>query len=166
VLADAIAPGLALGYAFGRIGCLLVGDDYGRPTDLPWGMTFPKGPIPTTAGDLRRHFGIELPPDLPPDAQVPVHPTQIYESLAGFAIWGLGVWLLRRAGAPRSPFAGRPGSVGLVIFGLLAAERFLIEMVRAKDDRFLGPFTVAQVISLAIVLLVVLLWLRARRRST
>ena len=47
---DAAAPGLALGYGLGRIGCFLVGDDFGMPTDLPWGVAFPKGlPAPTTA---------------------------------------------------------------------------------------------------------------------
>ncbi|HSF42998.1 MAG TPA: prolipoprotein diacylglyceryl transferase family protein, partial [Thermoanaerobaculia bacterium] len=48
-LADATAPALALGYAVGRVGCFLVGDDYGRPTDLPWGVAFPVGIPPTTA---------------------------------------------------------------------------------------------------------------------
>jgi phosphatidylglycerol:prolipoprotein diacylglycerol transferase len=156
-LADAIAPALALGYSVGRIGCLLVGDDYGRPTDLPWGMTFPNGPIPTTAADLRYHFGVELPATLPPDAQVPVHPTQIYESVVAFAIWLVGLWMLRRAGY-------RAGGAGLVLFGLLALERFLVEFLRAKDDRWIGPLTVAQVISLVILVLIVGLWLRSLGR--
>ena len=45
---SAAAPALAIGHAIGRIGCFLVGDDYGRPTDLPWGVAFPKGLPPTT----------------------------------------------------------------------------------------------------------------------
>jgi phosphatidylglycerol:prolipoprotein diacylglycerol transferase len=68
--ANACAISLAIGQAIGRIGCLLVGDDYGRPTDLPWGIAFPEG--------------------LPP-VHVPVHPTQIYESawlfLVAFFLW-------------------------------------------------------------------------------
>jgi len=63
----------ALGQALGRVGCLLVGDDYGRPTHLPWGMAFPKGAPPT----LER-----------------VHPTQIYESLWLFAVTGV-LWARR-----------------------------------------------------------------------
>lgn len=55
----------AIGQAFGRIGCFLVGDDYGRPTELPWGVAFPKGAPPT----LDR-----------------VHPTQLYEAAWLFAL--------------------------------------------------------------------------------
>ena len=85
-----------------------------------------------------------------------VHPTQIYETLAAGAICALGIWLVRRG--------ARPGTVTLVTLGLLAVERFLVETVRAKDDRFLGPLTLAQVISLAIVGVVVALALRRRSR--
>lgn len=56
--ANAAAVSVAIGQAIGRIGCLLVGDDYGRATDLPWGIAFPRG--------------------LPP-VHYPVHPTQLYE---------------------------------------------------------------------------------------
>src|SRR5687767_12258000 len=72
----AAAPALAVGHAIGRIGCFLVGDDYGRPTDLPWGVAFPRGLPPTT---------------------VPVHPTQLYEAV-GLAViaWLLIRW--RRSG--------------------------------------------------------------------
>ena len=155
--ADAAAPALALGYGIGRIGCLLVGDDYGSPTDLPWGMTFPEGPIPTTAGALQREFGVELPADLAADALVAVHPTQIYETSAALLIFWLGRRLLAR-GAP-------PGGVVLPVVGLLSVERFLVEFVRAKDDRFIGALTVAQLIAAALLLLVALLWLRRRRAS-
>ena len=57
----AAAPALAIGHAIGRIGCFLVGDDYGRPSDLPWAVAFPEG----------------LPPTM-----IPVHPTQLYEAIA------------------------------------------------------------------------------------
>src|SRR5687767_14696578 len=57
----AAAPGLAVGHAIGRIGCFLVGDDYGRPSELPWAVAFPEGLPPTS---------------------VPVHPTQLYEAVA------------------------------------------------------------------------------------
>ncbi len=155
--ADAVAPALALGYGVGRIGCLLVGDDYGVPTDLPWGMTFPEGPIPTVARDLEREFGVELPPDVAADALVAVHPTQIYETVAALLIFWFGRSLLARGAAP--------GGVVLPIVGLLSIERFLVEFLRAKDDRFFGVLTLAQVIAAAILVLVVALWLHRRRAS-
>jgi phosphatidylglycerol:prolipoprotein diacylglycerol transferase len=155
--ADAVAPAVAIGYALGRVGCLLVGDDYGVPTELPWGMTFPEGPIPTTAADLENHFGVAVPPGYAPDDQVPVHPTQIYETLAAGVIWLLGRRGITR-GAPS-------GAVGAATFSLLALERFLVEFLRAKDDRFLGVLTVAQAISLALVVGIGLLWLLARPRE-
>jgi phosphatidylglycerol---prolipoprotein diacylglyceryl transferase len=156
-MVDVAAPSVAIGYALGRVGCLLVGDDYGVPTDKPWGMTFPEGPIPTTARDLERYFGVEVPPGYGPDDQVPVHPTQIYETAAALAIWWLGRRLLRRG--------GHPGMAGLTVFGLLAVERFAVEFLRAKDDRLVGPLTVAQVISLALVALVAVLAALRRRRE-
>jgi phosphatidylglycerol:prolipoprotein diacylglycerol transferase len=64
------APSLAIGQALGRVGCFLVGDDYGRPTDLPWGIAFPDGVDPTTET---------------------VHPTQLYE-VAWLGLGGLGLW--------------------------------------------------------------------------
>lgn len=143
---DAAAPALALGYGLGRIGCLLVGDDYGRPTDLPWAMSFPQGLPPTTAGSLRREFGLAIDPALPDSAVLAVHPTQIYSSLASFAIFGLALWLAKR------PL--RPGSLFLIVMALLSVERFLVEFVRAKDDRFFGGFTLAQVISVVLLLVV------------
>src|SRR5438128_4210996 len=55
------APVLALGYAIGRVGCFLVEDDYGMPTTLPWGLRFPNGLPPTTAGNLKQLFGANVP---------------------------------------------------------------------------------------------------------
>lgn len=144
--ADAAAPALALGYAIGRIGCFLVGDDYGRPTDLPWGIAFPNGLPSTTAGELRDAFGVDIPASIPDEQLLKVHPTQLYETGLSLLIWGVGLWLFRRG--------VRPGTVALVVLSLLAVERFLVEMVRAKDDRFLGPFTVAQLISVLVLLIV------------
>ena len=81
----AATPALAFGHLIGRIGCFLVGDDYGQPTNLPWGVAFPEGLPPTT---------------------VPVHPTQLYEAI-GLAVLG---WLLlqwRRSGVPDAIVLGR-----------------------------------------------------------
>ncbi len=95
-MADVASLSLALGYAIGRIGCFLVGDDYGRPTDLPWGVAFPVGLPPTTAGELRGMFGVDIPASIPDGQLLRVHPTQIYETLSCLVIWGIGLWLFRR----------------------------------------------------------------------
>ena len=79
--ADALTPALALGYGIGRIGCFLVGDDYGVPTHLPWGVAFPVGLPPTRAGWLRSEFHLAIPSSIPDDTLLRVHPTQIYEFL-------------------------------------------------------------------------------------
>jgi len=141
---DASAPGLALGYGVGRIGCFLVGDDYGIPSNLPWAMEFRVGLPPTRAGVLRQEFGVEIPPEVSDSAWVAVHPTQLYETAAGVLIWGLALWLISRR--------PKPGNVFLPVIAFLALERFLVEFVRAKDDRFFGDFTMAQLISLLILL--------------
>jgi phosphatidylglycerol:prolipoprotein diacylglycerol transferase len=122
VLASA-APSLALGQAVGRIGCLLVGDDYGRPTDLPWGMAFPQGLPPTTDR---------------------VHPTQVYEALVLFALTFVLVRLRARGVRNHIVFA-----TYLVAAG---ASRFLIELVRVNVTVILG-LTTAQLFSIAIVVL-------------
>jgi phosphatidylglycerol:prolipoprotein diacylglycerol transferase len=78
VVASCVASAAPFGQACGRIGCFLVGDDYGRPTDLPWGIAFPKGAPPTL---------------------LTVHPTQLYEVAWLLLVGGL-LWRRRR----RSPF--------------------------------------------------------------
>ena len=78
-LLDICAPGLAIGYAVGRIGCQLSGDgDYGIPWDGPWAMAYPDGTVPT---------------------DVPVHPTPIYETLA-MGLVAYVLWRLRDASGP------------------------------------------------------------------
>jgi phosphatidylglycerol:prolipoprotein diacylglycerol transferase len=126
----AATPALAVGHAIGRIGCFLVGDDYGRPSDLPWAVAFPEG--------------------LPP-IDVPVHPTQLYEAIALVVIaWALLRW--RRRGVPDAVVLGRY----LVLAG---AVRFAIEFIRV-NVRVLGPLTVAHLVSLALVVAGVALLVR------
>jgi phosphatidylglycerol:prolipoprotein diacylglycerol transferase len=109
----AATPGLAAGHAIGRIGCFLVGDDYGRPTSLPWGVAFPEG--------------------LPPTA-VRVHPTQIYEAL-GLALLAILLLRWRRRGvSDRTVLGGY-----LLAAGLL---RFAIEFLRI-DVRVVAGLSVA-----------------------
>ncbi|HET6765137.1 MAG TPA: prolipoprotein diacylglyceryl transferase [Longimicrobiaceae bacterium] len=138
---DAIAPALALGYAVGRIGCLLVGDDYGGPTNLPWGIAFPKGAPPSTAFNLRQ-FGVRVPAGIPDEQVMTVHPTQIYEVLLTLVILAI-LWRLRT----------RIHTAGVLWFSYMAmagVERYVVEIFRAKDDRFFGALTMAQIISLLV----------------
>src|SRR5438105_9007235 len=155
--ADAAAPALAIGYALGRIGCFLVGDDYGRPTNSWIGIAFPKGSPPTTAESLRQ-FGVHVDPSIPPDQILRVYPTQLFESASAFIIF-----LILMASSRRPHPKGRTFGLLLVLMGI---ERFLVEIVRAKDDSFLGPFTIAQAISvLALIIGVVLISLSRVKRG-
>jgi phosphatidylglycerol---prolipoprotein diacylglyceryl transferase len=117
----AAAPALAVGHAIGRIGCFMVGDDYGRPTNLPWGVAFPEGLPPTT---------------------VPVHPAQLYES-AGLAMIAFLLVRWRQARVADAIVFGRY----LVLAGAL---RFLIEFLRV-NAHVAGPLTLAQLFSIAIM---------------
>jgi phosphatidylglycerol:prolipoprotein diacylglycerol transferase len=141
---ELVAPALAVGYAIGRVGCFLVEDDYGMPTTLPWGVRFPSGLPPTTAGNLKQMFGANVPANTPPWEVLAVHPTQLYETAAML----LAFWILWRLRAHHHA-AGWLFGLYLMLGG---TERFLVEIVRAKDDRFLGPMTIAQVTSLLLVL--------------
>lgn len=141
--ADSAAPALSIGYALGRIGCFLVGDDYGRPTDAWFGIAFPKGAPATTAQNLRE-FGAPVDPSLPPDVLLRVHPTQLYETFAALVMFGVLMWLNKRP--------HRRGLAWGLFLIMLGIERFLVEIVRAKDDRFLGAFTVAQLISVVLII--------------
>ena len=138
------AAPLALGYALGRVGCFLVNDDYGIPSSLPWAMKFPHGLPPTTVANLTT-LGVRFPAGADPMQVVAVHPTQIYETtLMLLAFW----WMWRRRDHAHA--TGWMVGCYLVFAGL---ERFLVEILRAKDDRLLGPFTLAQATSVALVLL-------------
>jgi phosphatidylglycerol:prolipoprotein diacylglycerol transferase len=150
------APALAAAYALGRVGCFLVNDDYGRPSSLPWAVKFPEGLPPSTAGNLHHLFGVAVPAGVDPSTVLAVHPTQLYEVAAMLIAFAV-LWALRERGRPIGWLFG----LYLVFAGV---ERFLVEIVRAKDDRFLGPFTLAQFTSV-IVLLVGILLLTIWRRG-
>lgn len=142
---DASAPALALAYAVGRVGCFLVGDDWGRPTDSWVGIAFPQGSPPTRVDIIERDFGIAVDPALIEKygQVVPVHPTQLYEVGLSTLIFFL-LWRIRKADRA-------PGWLFMLWLALAGVERFVVEFFRAKDDRFFGILTLAQIISLAIV---------------
>ncbi len=143
VLLDAVSPSLAVGYLLGRVGCFLVNDDYGLPSRLPWAMAFPKGAPPSTAANLREQFHAVIPAGTPPDQVMTVHPTQLYEIVLTFAVF----WLLWRWREHRHA-AGWLFGAYLVLSSI---ERIIAEIFRAKDDRILGAFTVAQLLSLGLI---------------
>jgi phosphatidylglycerol:prolipoprotein diacylglycerol transferase len=119
---DLAAPALALAYSIGRIGCLLVGDDYGVPSNLPWAMAFPQGLPPTTET---------------------VHPTQIYEIVIMFIAF-LYIWKIRTKIKP----AGWLFSIYLIIAGF---ERFFVEFLRNTTESSVPGLSVAQVMALGLI---------------
>ena len=146
---DSTAPALALAYAVGRMGCFLVGDDYGLPTNKWFGIAFPNGSPPSTAGYLRS-VGGTIPPQVPDWAVVKVYPTQLFEIAAALVMFAI---LWRLSARPRRQWA--MFGAYMVLYGI---ERFLIEFVRAKGDRYLLGLSTSQVASLAILFLGTFLW--------
>jgi phosphatidylglycerol:prolipoprotein diacylglycerol transferase len=128
----AATPALAFAHAIGRIGCFLVGDDYGIPSGLPWAVAFPNGLPPTTTA---------------------VHPTQLYEMLALLPIaWALVRWRRQR----------RPDAFVLGAYLMATGSvRFLIEFLRMRESLF-GPFALAHVLSFTAVCVGVALLSKAR----
>ncbi len=154
-LLDRISPALAVGYLLGRVGCWTVNDDYGRPSSLPWAMKFPHGAPPSTAANLQAQFHVALPPGTPPDQVLAVHPTELYEIALTFVMFAL---LIRWR--DRKHAAGWLFGVYLILSSL---ERIIVEIFRAKDDRVLGPVSVAQLLSVGLILLGAwLLWIHRR----
>jgi len=137
--ANCAAPSLAVGQALGRIGCFLVGDDYGVKSDTPWAVAFPEGLPPTidpVTGEVFR-----------------VHPTMLYETAWLFPV---AAFLWRRRG--RSPF----------LFGeylmLAGVGRLVIEAYRINPAT-LGPFTNAQLVALACIAIGASGWLYLRGKT-
>jgi phosphatidylglycerol:prolipoprotein diacylglycerol transferase len=133
---DLAAPAAAIGYGIGRIGCFLSGDGcYGLPTTLPWGMRFPNGLEPV---------------------YVPVHPTPLYELIAGLAI-GLWLWLRARKARPIGWILGEY----LVLSGI---ARFLVEFIR-RNPRILFGLSNAQLASAGSILAgaALIAWVATRR---
>ena len=132
-MADLCGPAIALGQAIGRIGCFMAGDDYGRPTHLPWAVTF-KDPDAADIG------GAPL--------GIPLHPVQLYESLVCLALFFFLVRLARRKHFE--------GAIILSYSILYAIARFLLEYVRGDADRGFvlgGMLSTSQFIAILLLLI-------------
>jgi phosphatidylglycerol---prolipoprotein diacylglyceryl transferase len=156
--ADVAGLCLAAGYSVGRTGCWAVGDDYGRPWISRFAVAFPQGSPPSTAAIMNSMFGTPIPAGTSPDAVLSVYPTQLYETALGFVMF-LVLWRLR-------DHRHREGWLFGAWCILAGLERFGIEFLRAKDDRFLGPFTLAQAIAVGILIfLAAVAWARRDRAA-
>ena len=142
--ADLCGPAIALGQAVGRLGCLMAGDDYGRPTHVPWAVTF-------TDPDAARIGGAPV--------GVPLHPVQLYESIVCLVLFAVLVRLGRHKRFD--------GEVILAYTLLYAIARFVLEFFRGDADRgfvFGGWLSTSQFIAAILGPAAIALWI-ARRRT-
>ena len=144
-VADWVAPLIALGHGIGRIGCLLVGDDYGRPTNLPWGIKFENG-LPISNAFNLRALGVDVDPSILNSTVLAVHPTQIYEMVIYFTVF---IYLFKLSHTKLHKFKGQLMCEYLFLAGL---GRFLVEFIRLNPQYIFG-LTGAQLISLVMMLL-------------
>jgi phosphatidylglycerol:prolipoprotein diacylglycerol transferase len=140
---DVFAPGIALGHVVGRFGCLFAGCCFGKPTNLPWAITFTD---PFAAANV----GTPL--------NVPLHPTQIYEAGAEFLI----LMLLLATERKGRPFAGRTFWLYMLLY---AVSRFIIEFFRGDDNGHVGIFTTSQFISIVLAPLAIAMLVYLARRT-
>ena len=139
---DVFAPGLALGHSIGRLGCFMAGCCYGKPTNLPWGITF-TNPVANTL------VGTPL--------NVRLHPTELYESAAELMNFCILVWLSRQ-----KRFGGQIFGTYIMLYGF---ERGIIEFFRGDPDRtmmFHGAVSVMQLVSVVLILTGAWLWWRGK----
>jgi phosphatidylglycerol:prolipoprotein diacylglycerol transferase len=129
--ADLAAPGIALGQAIGRMGCLSAGCCYGKPTSMPWGITF-------TNRYAYDNVGVPL--------NIPLHPTQIYESIGAFCLFLFLMWRLSKKHLK--------GQIILEYLTLYAVLRFSLEFFRGDDRGFVlyGLLSTSQLIAFLTVL--------------
>jgi phosphatidylglycerol:prolipoprotein diacylglycerol transferase len=141
--ADALAPGVVIGQAIGRLGCFAAGCCWGKVCTLPWAVTFT---------DVYASRAVGTPMD------TPLHPSQLYEALATFLIFAFLLWL-----APRKSFHGQ---VALSYVALYSAARFGLEFFRGDPDRgswLGGVVSTSQLIAVVLLLGAALLLPRVRR---
>jgi phosphatidylglycerol---prolipoprotein diacylglyceryl transferase len=142
-MADPCGPAIALGQAIGRIGCFMAGDDFGRPTQLPWAVVFRDPEVSEIGG---APLGI------------PLHPVQLYESFACLILFLFLVWLARRKRFD--------GEIILAYTFLYAIARFLLEYLRGDADRgfiLAGWLSTSQFIAIVAIILCLPLWARCSK---
>ncbi len=143
--ADMIAPGIALGHVIGRIGCLLAGCCYGKPTDVPWAITFQN---PLAGLNVGTPLG------------VPLHPTQLYDAGTELAIM---IFLLATEKKGQR-FAGRTFWLYMLLY---AVSRYVVEMYRGDDRGMIAYFfSTSQLVSIAIVPVSLYMLWRLSKRAT
>src|SRR5215203_1346872 len=143
-VSDTFAPGIALGHVIGRMGCFFAGCCFGRPTTVPWAITF-------TSQYAAEKVGTPI--------NQALHPTQLYEAGAELLILGLLIAVERRG----RPFAGRTFWGYMLLYGI---SRFIIEFYRGDARGAVGAFSTSQFVSMLIVpLALVMLYLLSRRRA-
>ena len=146
-VADAMTPGLALGTGIGRIGCFLNGCCYGHPTRLPWGVVYPPDTFP----------GIEF-------GTAPLHPSQLYFTIAGVALFAAAWAVRKRVTAPGQLFWGF-----IVAYSVV---RILLDFTRAYEPQsvigHLGSLEIAesQLVSVALGMFGLLMMVRVSRRGS
>jgi len=140
--ADVLAPGLALGHSIGRLGCFAAGCCWGAQASIPWAVTF-------TKPEAHELVGVPL--------GIPLHPTQLYEAVAEAIIFAILYW---RIGKPH-----RPGAIIGLYLVLYSTVRFFDDFLREPQQAnpFGGPFNNAQWISLGLIAMVAIFWLRSRK---
>ena len=150
-VADVIAPSIALGLVFTRVGCLLSGCCFGKETHMPWGLVFPPdSPAGSAASATARALGLD---------QVALHPTQAYSSLKGLVIF-----VALMALQPRLTKRGAVFGLFLVLYGL---GRFTIDFFRYYETsaRVLAGLSFNQVISIGLVAIGAFLLLRRAEKT-
>lgn len=158
--ADVAGIAIAAGYSVGRTGCWAVGDDYGKYWTGPLAVAFPNGAPPSTVATMMTQFGQTFDASFTdPNAVVTVIPTQLVEVALGFGMF-LVLWRLRNhLHAPGWLFGGY-----CVLAGI---ERFIVEFMRAKDDRFaiFAPFSTAQAIAVGVMIVGIAVMYTRRNRE-
>jgi phosphatidylglycerol---prolipoprotein diacylglyceryl transferase len=140
---DVFAPGIAVGHVVGRFGCLFAGCCFGKPTKMPWGITF-------TDQFAAANVGTPL--------NVPLHPTQIYEAGAELLILIVLLATERKGRA-------YPGRTFWLYMLLYAISRFIIEFFRGDERGTVGMFSTSQFISILLAPLAIVMLVYLARRT-
>jgi phosphatidylglycerol:prolipoprotein diacylglycerol transferase len=141
---DVFAPGIALGHVIGRFGCFFAGCCYGRPTTMPWGITFRD---PFAAANVGTPLDVHL------------HPTQLYEAGAELIIL-VGLLVTEKRG---KPYAGRTFWLYILLY---AISRYFIEYFRGDERGTVGMFSTSQFVSIILTPLAIAMLVYLARART